>query len=439
MAALIRILTGPEKDRVFPLAEAGTMRIGRARDANVVITDPTVSRAHCEIVAAGDQFTLADAGGRSGTFVNGGKISRMPLRHGDLVQIGETQFRFEVFGQVDDSTLMVDPARLPAAAGLPGGARPGAAAGTTPVRKVKPSPGPRPPQLRADRLQELTGHQLSHYTIGNVLAPGRTGLVFQAQDLKNNRPVALKILWPDFVAEPAGVKRLIRSMRTMLPLGHPHLVSVYSAGRSGPYCWIAMEYVQGESAAQVVERLAAGAAPDWPLALRVAIHISRALVFAHYHRILHRNITPANVLIAAPDQRGRLGDLMLAKALEGTAAEQLTAPGQLLGDVCYLPPERISDRAATADERSDLYSLGATFYALLTGQPPLQGANIMETLVKIWQEPPVPPLALQPGLPPELGEVALRLLAKNPAQRYQSAAALLGDLVRLARTLGVDA
>jgi serine/threonine protein kinase len=332
-------------------------------------------------------------------------------------------------------TLMVDPRR-----GTGRGADPSSVTrevGPGAVKKIKPGPGPRPPLLAPEQMHELAGHYVSHYWIGDVIARGRTGLVFRAQDLKSNRPVALKILWPDFVREPSEVKRLIRSMRTMLPLNHPHLVRIFAAGRTGPYCWIAMEQVDGESVARLVERTAAQGKPDWQSTLRVAIHISRALVFAHYHRIIHRNITPTNVLIAAPDQQGKLGDLMLAKALEGTLAEQVTAPGQLLGDVGYLPPERITAGTGEADVRSDIYSLGATLYAMLTGFPPLRGGNIMETIRKIWEETPTAPNGLQPSVPGELSQLIMCLLAKDPAQRPQTAAQLLGQFNQLATKLGV--
>src|SRR5262249_25644507 len=150
-------------------------------------------------------------------------------------------------------------------------------------------------------------------------------------------------------------------------------------GKTGAYCWVAMEYVPGKSLAQVIERIAAHAVKPikktwsgpqgssrgwWLLALRVAVHLSRGLHFAHQQRIVHRNITPPNILVRDSDNLTKLGVLMLAKALEGPLATPLTRTGELLGELEYVSPERTYGNSRV-DARSDIYSLGAAVYALL--------------------------------------------------------------------------
>src|SRR5207244_4084355 len=136
------------------------------------------------------------------------------------------------------------------------------------------------------------------------------------------------------------------------------LITLYGAGKTGPYCWLAMELVEGESVTQVIHRLGTAGALDWRCALWVAVHVARALEYAHGQNIIHRNITPQNILIRSADRLTKLGDLMLAKAQEGGLAQQITRPGEILGDLRFLSPERTLGQA-TIDHRSDLYGLGA--------------------------------------------------------------------------------
>jgi serine/threonine-protein kinase len=285
-------------------------------------------------------------------------------------------------------------------------------------------------------LQELIGTALSFYAVEAMLARGRSGVVFRAQDTRTNRPVALKVLLPELSRNDEVVQRLVRAMRTMLPLRHPNLVAVYGAGKTGPNCWVAMEYVEGESLTGVMRRAGAGGKLDWPKSLRVAVHVGRALEHAHGHGIVHRNITPANVLFRDSDQVAKLGDLMLAKALEGMFAEEITRPGEHVGDPAYLSPEQTNPRPEV-DGRSDLYSLGALVYCMLTGRPPLQGQTVIETMTLIRTGVIAPLATLVPALPADFGAAIHRMLEKQPADRFPSAAEMLRELERIATQYGV--
>src|SRR5262249_7280366 len=233
------------------------------------------------------------------------------------------------------------------------------------------------------------------------------------------------------------VKRFVRAMKTMMPLRHAHLVTIHGAGKTGSYLWIAMEYVEGDNLSQVIQRIGSHGTLEWQYALRVAIPVARALVFAHSRQIIHRDIAPQNILVQRADQATKLGDLMMAKALEGKLAMQITRPGELLGDVRFMSPERTSGDASDVDGRSDIYSLGATVYALLTGRPPCEGRSVIETILKIRQSEPTPPRQLQPTVPAPLDAVVMKMLSKLPEQRYQTAALLLTELERMEHTLGV--
>ncbi|MGH7221914.1 MAG: protein kinase domain-containing protein [Gemmataceae bacterium] len=290
--------------------------------------------------------------------------------------------------------------------------------------------------LPGERLGELSGAVLGHYHVGVVLARGKSGVVFRASDLKHQREVALKVLKPEFARNETEVQRFIRSMKTMMPLRHANLITLYSAGKKGPYCWVAMEHIEGESLSQVIQRIGVAGMLDWRHAFRVAVHIGRALQFAHGQHIVHRNMTPQNVLIRSVDRVVMLGDLMLAKALEGGMAQQITQANEMLGDSRYMSPEQTFG-PDQMDERSDIYSLGALLYATLAGQPPFEGSDIIETITKIRQAPVVMPKKYQMSIPGTFEAVILRMLSKRPEDRYQTADELLQELERVGRYQGL--
>jgi serine/threonine protein kinase len=381
--------------------------LGRSANAYYRLNDPRVSRNHCQIIREGDEVTVLCGGGSGGTLVNGKPVNKQILKIGDVLQVGDTQLRL----QVGDFSLDVARATGPAAAA------PAAA-----------------PNL--ERLEALSGRQLAHYDIGPVIGTGRSGVVFHATDTKDNRPVAFKVLRPEFSQNEDEKQRFIRAIKTALPLQYPNLVTLYAAGKTGPHCWVAMEYLAGENMTQVIGRIGVAGMLDWRYGYKVAVHVARALDFAHGRGILHRNVTPTNILLEAPTKTVKLGDLMLAKALEDTGSPAITKPGELVGDVTYMSPERTRGTDAV-DGRSDLYGLGATVYALLTGRPPFAGAGLVETIALIRQSEPEKPTRFQMSIPARFEGVVLRLLAKDPAGRYATAAELLAELERVGKFQGV--
>jgi serine/threonine protein kinase len=197
-----------------------------------------------------------------------------------------------------------------------------------------------------------------------------------------------------------------------------------------------MEYVDGESIEQVIQRIGVAGMLDWHYALRVGVDIARALDYAHGLQIIHRNIAPPNILVRGSDKVAKLGDLMLAKAQEGTLTQRITYLGQLSGDLNYMPPERTYSTQAM-DGRSDIYSLGAILYALLTGRPPFADVSSIETIAKIRKADPERPKKFHMAIPDLFEGVVLKMLAKRSDQRYQTAAELLKDMELVAKFEGV--
>jgi serine/threonine protein kinase len=406
-----RILTGPDAGRAHTLQTGSDLMLGRGEKSFYRLSDPRVSRSHCQVLLEGDQVTVICNGGSGGTRVNGKIVQKQVLKLGDVLQVGDTQLRL----QMGDFPLAVAMAA---------------------VNQSAPPQAPESPT--PDSLEVLCGQTLAHYDIGPVIGRGHIAMVFHATDTKDNRPVALKVLLPEFSKNDEEMQRFIRGMKTTLPLKHPNLVRLYGAGKAGPYCWVAMEYIAGENLRQVIDRIGVAGMLDWKHAYRAAVHVARALAYAHANGIVHRNVTPTNILRDAASKELKLGDLMLAKALEGTASDLITRSGELVGDVEYMSPERTRG-TADVDARSDLYGLGATVYALLTGRPPCPGKTLVEKVTRIRQVPPDRPAKYQMSIPPMFEGVVLKLLAKEPKDRCQTAAELVTELERLGKFGGVSA
>jgi serine/threonine protein kinase len=401
MPAQLTITAGPDKGRSFPLRPGETFQVGRSQATPTRLTDASVSRVHFEVEYDGSEAVLVNISS-NGTVVNGERVERRELRPGDVIRVGATELRFH------DTTT--EPTTV--------------------------APAPKPP-AGGEQLVKLVGQTLAHYKVEDVIARGATGTVFRASDTKDGQAVALKVLQPEFSKNEEEMQRFVRAMKTVLTLRHPNLVALYGAGKTGAYCWVAMEHVEGESMTQAIQRIGVAGMLDWKYGFRVAVHIGRALEYAHGQSVIHRNVTPQNILLRTEDKTAKLGDLMLAKALEGTLAQQITRPGELIGDVGYMAPERTRG-TGEVDGRSDLYGLGATVYALVTGRPPFAGGSLPELITKIRNAEPEKPKKYQMAIPDLFQGTVLKLLAKRPEERFQSASELLKDLERVGKFAGIS-
>jgi serine/threonine protein kinase len=407
MVGYLRIVAGPDEGQTIDLEAGLKLIFGRSDRADVQLKDLQASRLHCELRVGEDGTpTLVDLSSAAGTKVNGQAIREQVLHHGDTIRLGATELRLHL-NRIPDASRLV--------------------AAQKPAR-----------ELQAGSPADAVGQTISHFTVLDVLAKGKTGMLYKARDTRDDKDVAFKLLFEGFADDEEDLQRFVRAMTTAIALKHPNIVALHGAGKHGRRCWLAMEYVDGESLTKVIERHGSAGMLEWPDALKVAAQVARALEAAHAQQIIHRNVIPENILIRRGDGAAKLGDLMLAKALSGIKATPITRPGQLVGDLVYMAPERTREDA-TVDARSDLYGLGATLYALLTGRPPFAGKSLVETVSMIRQAAPVPPKQFQPAVPDALQDAVLKLLAKRPEQRHASAAQAARELERIAREEGVEA
>src|SRR6476469_3955618 len=262
------------------------------------------------------------------------------------------------------------------------------------------------------RLQEgLQGT----YTIERELGRGGMATVYLAQDLRHDRPVALKVLLPELAAT-LGPERFQREIHFAARLQHPHILTVLDSGEAAGHLWFTMPFVEGESLRERIRRERQLPAED---AIQIGHAAALALEYAHQHGVIHRALKPENILLTR-DGSTLVADFGIARAL-GSAEAQLTETGVVVGTPAYMSPEQAGGYPHL-DARTDIYSLGCVLYEMLAGEPPFTGATIQALLVRRLTETPRSIRDVRQTVSPALEQAVFKALARAPADRFATAA-----------------
>jgi|GEM_PF-2834690 len=405
-AELVLVATvGPALGR--RLSPGGELVIGREASGEGRLGDDLkLSRRHARVARdAAGRLTIEDLGSANGTFVNDERLDgRRVLEPGDAVQLGATTL------QVTEVGPAPPPARAPA---------PPAPAPARAPAPPAPAARPRAPAAPASGELGLTpvlplGAVFAGCRVEEVIGHGAMGVVYRADELALQRPVALKLILAEHSQDERFRERFRRESQITAAIDHPNVIPIFDAGDEDGVLYIMMRLVEGTDLRAVID---ADGAIEPLRAARIARQVGAALDAAHARGMLHRDIKPSNVLLAR-DDHVYLSDFGLAKRADAGAG--ITRHGTVVARAGYVAPEQILNERV--DARADVYALGCLLFEALTGEPPF-AAEGGGPLAHVDAAPPSP-VALRPGLPLEFDDVVGRAMAKDPAERYPSA----GDL-----------
>jgi serine/threonine protein kinase len=273
---------------------------------------------------------------------------------------------------------------------------------------------------------------LGDYELLEELGRGGMGVVYKARQVSLNRVVAVKMILGGVLANPAAIRRFHAEAEAAAGLDHPGIVPVFEVGQHGGQHYFSMSYINGQSLSQRIAE-----SPLLPReAARIMVQVAEAVEYAHGQKVIHRDLKPGNILLDRSGQP-RVTDFGLAKRLDQDSS--LTVSGTLVGTPSYMPPEQATGQGKRVDARSDVYSLGATLYAMLSGRPPFQADNWSDTCLQVVHQEPIPLRRLNPKLPRDLETICRKCLEKAPGRRYASVQEFAAELGRYLRGVPIHA
>jgi serine/threonine protein kinase len=275
----------------------------------------------------------------------------------------------------------------------------------------------------------LIGAKFDGLEILEELGRGGMGVVYKARQINLDRFVALKMLLSDQFQNPTVLARFLAEAKAVAALDHPDIVKIYQIGQSSYGHYFAMEFIDGRSLDAIIKK----GTISIPSAVGIMVQLAKAVDYAHSRGIIHRDLKPANIMLKQM-RRAVVMDFGIAKIASREKSAAVTQHGVVVGTPSFMAPEQATDGTDPVGPASDVYSLGAILYAMLTSRPPFEEKTALNTILKVISpEPPPAPSTLRPDLPAALEEICMKCLAKRPADRYESASAL-ADALRHFRT-----
>ena len=431
MRVTLKVLEGPYRGREFCFDHHDTFLIGRSDNAHLYLPDDRFfSRHHCLLEIAPPRCFLRDLGSTNGTFVNGQKVSEVFLRNGDRIQGGQTVLEVQVMADPE----AVDMGEAPTLAGSTMVTVECANCGRR--DRAEAAPGEHLTFVCEDCREELRQRPqpVPGYEMIKVLGRGGMGCVMLARDQATGRAVAIKTLLPEVAVADKSLRRFQREIEVAAALNHPNIVQFVKSGTHNGAVYLVTEYVEGSDAARMAD--AQGGRLPYREAIQIVTQALDALAYAHSRGYIHRDIKESNILItgATPNLIAKLTDFGLARSFTQTGMSGITMAGDMAGTFAYMPPEQIRD-FRNVQPTADIYAIGMTAYSLLAGEIALDlgpSNDIAGAVRAIFEGQIIPLRSRVPEIPEAVAQVIERALVRDPAQRWQSAAAMRTALTHAA-------
>ena len=431
MQVSLKVTAGPYKGRIFSFSQHDSFLIGRSPDAHLYLPeDRYFSRHHCLLEMNPPHAYLRDLGSTNGTFLNGQRVKDAFLKNGDRIQCGETILVVEVtttnFSEAETTQDALAPTRpvIVMVECLNCGRREQAQAS---------SPDEHLTFLCEDCRIELkrSPQAIPGYDTVKLLGRGGMGSVMLARDQRTGRAVAIKTLLPEFAVSDKAMRRFMREIDVAAALKHKNIVEFIDRGTHNGVVYLVTEYVDGADASKLAEEQ--GGWLTYEDGISIIAQALDALSFAHAQGYIHRDFKDQNILVAgrSPALVAKLTDFGLAKSFTHSGMSGVTMAGEMAGTLAYMPPEQLRNFRDVRPQ-SDIYAVGMTAYSLLTGCLALdlsKNSSVNDTIRAIFEQPAVPLRQRAPHIPQPVSEIIDRALAKDPAQRWQTAGAMRNALL----------
>jgi eukaryotic-like serine/threonine-protein kinase len=424
MQVNLKVTAGPYKGRIFSFAQHDSFLIGRNPEAHLCLPDDRYfSRNHCLLEMNPPHSFLRDLGSTNGTFLNGQRVRDAFLKNGDRIQCGETILVVEVTmaglsETTHDDALPKRPVLVMVEC-LNCGRREQAQAS---------APDEHLTFLCEDCRIELkrSPQAIPGYDTVKLLGRGGMGTVMLGREQRTGRPVAIKTLLPEFAVSDKAMRRFMREIDVAAALKHKHIVEFIDRGTHNGVVYLVTEFVEGADASKLAEDH--GGKLRYEDGISIISQALDALSFAHAQGYIHRDFKDQNILVSGhpPNFLAKLTDFGLAKSFTHSGMSGVTMAGEMAGTLAYMPPEQLRNFRDVRPQ-SDIYAVGMTAYSLLTGSLALdlsKNGSVNDTIRAIFEQPTIPLRQRAPHMPRLLCEVIDRALAKDPAQRWQSAGAM---------------